>query len=93
MHNLGTNKVYYFSYDEAVGKKGLNDVASMLRHYFIEILSAEVTCLHLFCDSCPGHNKNWTMLRFLHYMVYQKKRLANIKLSFLIRGHFYMGCE
>ncbi|XP_065675039.1 uncharacterized protein LOC136091418 [Hydra vulgaris] len=93
IHNLGANKVYLFSYDETIGKKGLNDVASMLLHYFIEILSKVVTHLQLFCNSCPGQNKNWTMLRFLHYMVHQKKRFENIKLSFPIRGHSYMECD
>ena len=71
----------------------MNYVASILLHYFIEILSTEVTHLQLFCDSCPGQNKNWTMLRFFHYMVHQKKRFANIKLSFLIREHSYMECD
>ena len=69
-----------FSYDETTGIKGSNDVTSMLLHYFIEILSTEVTILQLFCDSCPGQNKNWAMLRLLHYMAHQKKGFGNINL-------------
>ena len=43
--NLGTNKVNLFSFDETIEKKESNDVASMLLHYFIEILFIEV--IHL----------------------------------------------
>ena len=35
IHNLGTNKVYLFPMIETIGKKGSNNVASMLLHYFI----------------------------------------------------------
>ncbi|XP_047142515.1 uncharacterized protein LOC124816832 [Hydra vulgaris] len=90
IHNLGTDEVSLFSYNETVGKKGSNDVASILLHYFTKILPSEVTHLQHFCDSCP---ENWTMLRFLHYMVHQKNRFENIKLSFPSRGHSYMECD
>ncbi|RUS71872.1 hypothetical protein EGW08_020363 [Elysia chlorotica] len=74
VHDLGTGEVHLFPYDETVGRKGANDMASMLLFLFNEILPKEVTHLQLFCDSCPGQNKNWTMLRFLHFMVHTKKR-------------------
>ncbi|RUS86935.1 hypothetical protein EGW08_005340 [Elysia chlorotica] len=93
IHNLGTDEVHLFTYDETVGKKGSNEVASMLLHFCTELLSPDIQKLELFCDSCPGQNKNWTILRFCHFLVHIKKRFSYVKLSFPIRGHSYMECD
>ena len=76
VHNLGSGDVNLFSNDETVGRKDSNDVPSMLLYFFAELLPAEVTKLELFCDSCPGQNKNWTIIRFLHFMVHHKTNLS-----------------
>ena len=43
IHNLGNDSVYLYCYDETVGHKGSDDVTSMLYHYFMNLLPAEVT--------------------------------------------------
>ena len=93
VHSLPDDVVFFYCYDETMGKKGADDVASMLLHYFDNVLSPEVTHVELFCDSCAGQNKNWTVIRFLHHLVAIKKRFVQIKLSFPIRGHSYMECD
>lgn len=92
VHNLGDGSVSLYTYDESVGKKGANEVSSMLLHFF-NTLPEEVTHLKLFCDSCGGQNKNYTVLKFLHYMVTFRKRFDFIKIMFPIRGHSYMECD
>ena len=65
----------------------------MLPHYFQQNIPQTVTHLRLFCDSCAGQNKNWTIIRFLHYLVVHKKMFEEIKILFPIRGHSYMECD
>lgn len=52
--------------------------------------------LVIFCDSCGGQNKNYTVFRFIHSVVHCAKRLDMIKIIFPIRGHLEcdrnMGC-
>lgn len=93
VHNLADDSVHLYCYDETQGKKGADDVASMLRHFFTTILPPDVKHLELFCDSCAGQNKNYTILRFLHSMVHTEKRFTYVRLTFPIRGHSYMECD
>ena len=93
VHSLSDDKVHLHCYDETVAKKGADEVASMLLHYFQQNIAQTVTHLRLFCDSCAGQNKNWTIIRFLHYLVVHKKMFTEIKIFFPIRGHSYMECD
>ncbi|GFO32144.1 voltage-dependent calcium channel unc-36 [Plakobranchus ocellatus] len=93
VHSLEDNNAILYAYDETTGKKGADDVTSMLRHYVNNFVPQEVTCLEAFCDSCAGQIKNWTMLRFLHSLVHVEKRFGDVKLSFSIKGHSYMECD
>lgn len=43
--------------------------------------------LVLYCDNCPGQNKNNLVLQFLHWIVYEKKLIKYIELNFFIVGH------
>ncbi|GFR84559.1 hypothetical protein ElyMa_004153600 [Elysia marginata] len=65
----------------------------MLHHYFTTIVPAKVKTLELFCDSYAGQNKNWTVIRYLHYLTAHLQRFDEIKISFPIRGHSYMECD
>ncbi|KAF2890795.1 hypothetical protein ILUMI_15378 [Ignelater luminosus] len=40
--------------------------------------------LEIFCDSCGGKNKNYTMCRFFHYLIHIEKRFDFIQVTFLI---------
>ena len=93
VHDLGANKVYLYSYDETVANKGSNDVVSLLNHYIETFVKPEATELLLFCDSCAGQNKNWTMFRYIYSLVHVRKRFQKVLISFPIRGHSYMECD
>ena len=85
IHVLTTNKVFLYCYDESTAKKGADDVCSLLYDFITEHVSQDITELHLFCDGCAGQNKNWTVLRFCHYLVHHEKRFKSIKITFPIR--------
>ena len=93
IHSLGSDNVHLFCNDETYGKKRADNVASMLQHYFDHILPRDVSHLELFCNSCAGQNKNWTIIHFLHFNVVNKKHFLEINLSFSIRIHSYMECD
>jgi len=57
-------------------------------------LDDDVEELQIFCDSAGGQNKNYTIFRFIHYIVNnQIHGLKNIKITFPVRGHSYLECD
>lgn len=93
IHVLSTSQSIFYVYPETVGKKGSDNVCSLLHHFFYNYLDMKIRKLEIFCDSCGGQNKNYTMMRFLHYVVHMEKRLDSVKITFPIRGHSYLECD
>lgn len=87
---------------EDKGKKGGNNVASMLWHQLVREglvpTEAQVPAhkpikeLNLFFDNCGGQNKNRMVFRLLIFLV---KRKVALKASaiFLVRGHTKNDCD
>lgn len=75
IHILSSAQSIFYTYPQTVAKKGSDDVVSLLNHFCFNFLDAEVRHLEIFCDSCAGQNKNFTLLRFLHYLVHKKSAL------------------
>lgn len=90
---LSTGESIFYLYTEAAGKKGSDDVCSLVHDFIYNHLSMNVEKLHVFCDACGGQNKNFTMFRFLHYLVHYEKRFTNVKITYPIRGHSYLDCD
>lgn len=61
VHDLGTSEATMFVYDETVGRKGQNDVTSLLLNY-LNIQGVQKDTSVLFSDGCPGQNKNYVMV-------------------------------
>lgn len=93
IHVLSTGKSAFYTYPETVAKKGSNDVVSFLHHFVYNILDQRVRHFEIFCDSAGGQNKNYLVFKFIHYLVYYRKRFDSIKITFPIRGHSYMECD
>lgn len=93
IHVLSSNEVYLYCYDETIAKKGADEVTSMLYDFFIKHLDKEIRSVELFCDSCAGQNKNYTLIRFMDFLVHEKKRFDFIKVTFPERGHSFMECD
>lgn len=84
----------FYVYDECTAHKGSNEVASFLFHFINTYLHDEVEELQVFCDSAGGQNKNFTIVRFIHFITSnQIHGLKNIKITFPIRGHSYLECD
>ncbi|GFO01206.1 hypothetical protein PoB_002771100 [Plakobranchus ocellatus] len=93
IHDLGSDSVNFYCYDETIGKKGNDAVASMLFKYLLEIVPETVKHIEFFCDSCCGQNKNYTIFRFFYYLVHCLNRFDSIRVTFPERGHSYMECD
>lgn len=93
IHVLSTSQCIFYTYPEIIGRKGSDDVCSLLHHYIYNYLDPNVRKLQIFCDSCGGQNKNFTVLRFIHNIVHNEKKLDSIQITFPIRGHSYMECD
>lgn len=62
--HVGSNgKSYCYVYNETVGGKGQNEVASMLLDFLKNQISAEVTDIYLFSDNCASQNKNYVLVQ------------------------------
>ncbi|KAJ4438568.1 hypothetical protein ANN_14515 [Periplaneta americana] len=94
VHQLSDSKPVFYTYTEKkTGKNVANEVISFLVHYCEFELSSNVRHLELFCDCCSGQNKNYAVVRYLHYMVHEEKRFSSIHVTFPIRGPSYMECD
>lgn len=93
IHVLGSSRSIFYLYPETEGKKGSDNVCSLLHHFVYNFMSDGTKHLEIFCDSCSGQNKNFTMFRFLHHLVHIEKKLESIKITFPIRGHSYLECD
>lgn len=93
IHRLSNADSTFFLYPECVAKKGSDDVCSMIHTYCYNYLDIGVKYLDIFCDSCSGQNKNYTLIRFLHNLVTVERRFHTVKVTFPIRGHSYLECD
>jgi len=66
--------------------KGPNTVISMLDYYLRTHVPAGVSLI-LYCDNCPGQNKNRDLTAYLTYLVKIEKLFPEIQLYFMIAGH------
>lgn len=91
VHDLGTGKVVMYRYLENEGKKGPNEVISMLLHFINNIPHSQLTDeLVLISDGCPGQNKNKTVVHFLFCLVHILKMFKRVTYLFPVRGHSYL---
>lgn len=93
IHVLSSGASYFYIYPETVGNKGASEVCSFLFHFVCNFLEQSVSELEIFCDSCPGQNKNSTLIKFCHHLVLTQNRLSVIKFTYPIRGHSYLECD
>lgn len=69
------------------------NVCSLLHHFIYNFLPVSVKRLEIFCDSCGGQNKNYTVFRFLHHIIHYEKKLEHVKVTFPMRRHSYMESD
>jgi len=86
-----TRNSYCYLWGETTGNRGCKEIVSCMFKYFIEIDSRkDIKSVFLFCDSCPGQNKNRPMFSMLYYVLkYKFSTITNLKITFLLPGHLY----
>lgn len=92
VHVGSTKKSYFYVYDETVGGKGQNEVASLLLHFVNTYLSPEVTELYIFSDNCSSQNKNYMLLQFFYTLV-DTGRFTKIHHRYPEPGHSFLPCD
>ncbi|CAH2093434.1 unnamed protein product [Euphydryas editha] len=93
VHALGDASSYFYTYPETCGRKGSDEVVSFLFHYLTNHLDSRIKHLEIYCDSAGGQNKNYTVIRFIHFVVHKMKLLDSIKITYPVRGHSYLECD
>lgn len=90
--------VFLYSWLECEAGRGSNEICSALMN-FLELMEQRCKLrkykkLHLFCDSCPGQNKNSTMLSMLLTYVNSKEcPFTSITVFFPVVGHSYLPAD
>ena len=91
------DKLYAFVYDEGDGKKGGNNVASLILKLLrlpeanlMEKEEAEGE-LNFILDNCSGQNKNRMVLRLANFLV-ESGAFKKVNFLFLVRGHTKNPC-
>lgn len=92
IHNLKTQSSFFYIYHEGQANKGPNDVCTFLLDYIKTNIPSNVKNLKLFCDNCPGQNKNHCIVR-LCLALTDMKRFEKIDHFFPIRGHSFLPCD
>lgn len=93
-YESSTRRGYCFSWNECEGRRGANEIATILTAYIKEVdKRGTVKTLLLYCDSCPGQNKNRTILASLHQNLLSCSNLDVIQINYLLPGHTYMPVD
>ena len=79
-----------YVWPESIAHRGSNEVASCLHNYFQNL--SGIDTLFLFSDSCPGQNKNYTIIHYLYSLV-KMGLFQRIQHIFPIRGHSFLPSD
>ena len=86
IHDCCSNNASMYVWPESIAHRGSNEVASCLHNYFQNL--SGIDTLFLFSDSCPGQNKNYTIIHYLYSLV-KMGLFQRIQHIFPIRGHSF----
>jgi hypothetical protein len=86
------NEAFCFNWTESDGKKGANEIGSILRKYILS-LPDSIKHIILFSDSCTVQNRNQYIASLLLYTVLSKPNLEIINHKFLVPGHTHRECD
>src|SRR5277367_4009338 len=92
VHNMKSGHGTFYVYHEGEAKRGPNEVCTFLKHYVDNFVPPAVKELNLYSDSCPGQNRNHTMIRFLMSLV-ESGRFNVIRYFLPQRGHSFLPSD
>lgn len=95
IYESGTQTAYNFLWGEIDGMRGANEICSILNKYLNTVDERNtIKSVSLYCDSCPGQNKNRQMISMIYlFLKCQARNINEVKLTFLVPGHTYMPVD
>lgn len=92
------DEAFTYTWLESESGKGSNEITSALEHFFKTVVFDRITKIRynkiqMFCDSCPGQNKNAAMIAFLVRMAHNptiRKYINRLAITYPVKGHSYM---
>lgn len=94
IYESNTKNGHCYRWSEPDEKRGSNEITSIIFIYLKTI--DEIGNFHdiaLYCDSCPGQNKNHVDLSMLRYFLSNTKNINSITINYLLPGHTYMPVD
>lgn len=89
-----TRNGFCYMWGETEGKRGGNEIASILQKYITDVDSrGSIKSLILYSDSCPGQNKNKLVLATIHNALLQANNIETIQMNYLLPGHTEMTVD
>ena len=81
------HKAHCFLWNEAVAKRGANEMSSHLCKYLNFVDCEKYQKVHLFCDGCPGQNKNTIVCSMIMDTISKAVNLKEITILYFETGH------
>lgn len=85
-----------YIWGESDGGRGSHEIATCLHKYLMSLDSLEdskIKHVVMYCDCCPGQNRNRVVLAMLKYTLTITTSITDITLKFLLPGHTYMPAD
>lgn len=95
VYESGTRNVYCYLWGERDGKRGANEIYSILSKYLQIVDDRQaVQEIYLFCDSCAEQNKNKRIISATKWFLRSFARnIEYISITYLLPGHTYMRVD
>lgn len=88
------DSVFMYSWCEHERLKGSNEIASIIFHHLQKSDLTNVQEIKLFCDGCPGQNKNMTVTGMLcQWLSNTETDVNKITMVFPIVGHSFLPAD
>lgn len=68
-------------------------MCSFLLNYISNVVNPKSKELRLFCDNCPGQNKNHPLIRMCMAALVETNRFDKILQYYPLRGHSFLPCD
>ena len=92
-YESGSRNVMCYMWGETDGNRGCNEIISIVKEYLITLDEKKMEEVSLYCDNCPGQQKNKPMFLMLSEFVAKSKYIKKITLNFLMAGHSLMTVD
>lgn len=94
IYESGTRNGYCYVWGECQGKRGCNEIATIVFKY-LTMLDSQGThrVIYLYADSCAGQNRNRAMLSMIFHFLKTAITITAIKVTYLLPGHTMMPVD